>query len=173
MKLHKIAIVALISFPLSVFNSWHSFSLAQSEEITISCQEYQGNPSTVATTPDSVKPIVVWVDTVGGYSPDERCTSASINFQKYLIFQGMEKVVVENRGGLAVVCASGVVTSCDGYLFTTTWEDAESIRRSLGNLPWYFNTPVYQGDSSLFSFNLMDYIRSGSDLGSDIFPLSQ
>lgn len=174
MKLHRSVIAAALAiFSLNVVSAWQSSSLAQSEEITISCQEYQGNPSTVATTPDRIRPIVVWVDTLGDYSPEERCTAASINFQKYLIFQEMEKVVVQNRGGLAVVCASGAVTSCDGYLFTTTWEDVEAIRRSLGTLPWYVNSPIYQGDSSLFAFNLMEYIRSDSNLGSATFPLFQ
>ena len=174
MRLDKRAIcAALAAFPLGIISAWHSSSFAQSEEITISCQEYRGTPATVATTPNDILPIVVWENTVGGYSPKERCTAASINFQRHIIYEEMEKVVVVNRNGLAVVCASGEITSCDGYLFTTTWEDAEDIRRSLRDLPWVVLDPLYQGDSSIVTFNLMEYIRSESELGSDAFPLSQ
>lgn len=152
-------------------------SLAQSTDIRFGCGEHNGTPATIGVTPDGSKPVILWVESLGGYTPEQRCRLASINFQRYIIQQGMDRIAVINRNGLPVFCAyfSAETAGCSGYLFTaSSWEDIGRYRRRLENAGLgLVGIPIEQGGQDSFSFSLIEYLSNDSESSSNAFPIPQ
>jgi hypothetical protein len=142
-------------------------SAAQSSEIRFECDETynNGKPALVARTPDGTKPIVLWVNSQAGFTPEQRCESAAINFQKYVIQQNMDQIYLVNQeGSPALYARSSEKADERGYLFTLdSWDN--DIYKSLQAVPWYVGSPIYQGGQDSFVFNLLSYLKSDSKLG--------
>ncbi|NJO79257.1 MAG: hypothetical protein HC827_12545 [Cyanobacteria bacterium RM1_2_2] len=152
-------------------------SVAQTTDIRFECDETynNGQPALVARTPDGIEPVILWVQPLGGFSPEQRCELAAINFQKYMVQQGMDEIKVVNQNGSpAMYAVSSTEPEKRGYLYTaSSWDNIENARRSLGNSAFYRSTPIEQGGQESFSFNLLSYLRSNSESSNTEFPLPQ
>ena len=150
---------------------------AQSTDIEFFCGSVGSQFATIARTPSDEGPVVIWENSLGGFTPQERCEIISGRFQRYFAVEGKNFISLFNLNGLPVLCAVSTterLLGCEGELFTvSSWNYAKAIRQQMESVPWYLQGPIRQSGSEYVVFDLEAYVENEIRNNSEILLLSQ
>mgnify|MGYP001801016406 FL=1 len=134
----------------------------QESNISFSCGSVGAQAATVATTPNGDEAIVIWENTLGCYTAQERCDIVSARFHRYFVLENMSFTKLVNVGGLPIICAVSTPegeSGCEGELFTVRdWDNAEKISVQMESVPWYIQGPISQSGSDYIAFDIQSYV---------------
>jgi len=155
----RLLVALLIGFGATVTLS--QIGNTQAGDITMYCGKHNGVDATMVQNPERTYPLILWVSTLGGHTPRDRCQIISPRFQTYIIEQGMDYIMLDPASNSPVLCASrDRYSGCEAVLFTLkSRADANRIIQQLNNLSRYVGSPISQAGSNPVYFNLKQYLR--------------
>lgn len=127
-------------------------SEAKAQEKTFFCGRKDGNPTTLARTPRGNTAVITWVTTLGGVTPQERCTIVSERFQTYYEQGLLNFITTGKMNGQLVLCvAQRRGGACKESLFTLKpgSDPAETITR-LFNASRFASGPISESNCRLY-----------------------
>lgn len=124
-------------------------SLAEAK--TYFCESDNGVWTTFAKNYNNQKiPVIRWVKTLGGYSPQERCQAVSSRFQSAYEKGILNYLTSGISGRQAVICAAGQYGGpCNQILFTLkSSQDASSVLQKLVEIGYKARGPILQSEDA-------------------------